>query len=173
MHSYRLGYADHKLGSPSFVLTYAGLQVVLGNLTSFAGFFTVDAVKASNMFFWYFPALNSDASAPLLIWLQGGPGASSMFSLFHEIGPYELSRSSKREGGKHSDITLGYRELSWNNRYNLLFVDNPVGSGFRFASLSVCVTARDNPLLPCLSVSPSLSLCLYLSVCMCVRVCAT
>ena len=31
-------------------------KVVLGNLTSYAGFFTVDAEKASNMFFWFFPA---------------------------------------------------------------------------------------------------------------------
>ena len=103
-------------------------KVVLGNLTSYAGFFTVDAEKASNMFFWFFPALNGDEKAPLLIWLQGGPGASSMFSLFHEIGPYELSK----DGSKHGEIHLGRRELSWNNRYALLFIDNPVGTGFSF-----------------------------------------
>jgi len=103
-------------------------KVLLGNLTSYAGFFTVDAEKASNMFFWFFPSLNGDEKAPLLIWLQGGPGASSMFSLFHEIGPYELSRN----GGKHGEIHLGQRERSWNNRYSLLFIDNPVGAGFSF-----------------------------------------
>lgn len=103
-------------------------KVVLGNLTSYAGFFTVDVEKGSNMFFWLFPALNGDEKAPVLVWLQGGPGASSMFSLFHEIGPYELSKN----GSNHGEIRLGRRELSWNNRYALLFIDNPVGTGFSF-----------------------------------------
>ena len=42
------------------------------------------------MFFWYFPAQNGDANAPLIIWLQGGPGGSSMFGLFSEMGPWSL-----------------------------------------------------------------------------------
>ena len=105
-------------------------KVVLGNITSFAGFFTVDVEKASNMFFWHFPALSGDEKAPLLIWLQGGPGASSMFSLFHEIGPYALEQGAA--SGQHSDIRLSQRALSWNNRYALLFIDNPVGAGFSY-----------------------------------------
>jgi vitellogenic carboxypeptidase-like protein len=103
-------------------------KVGLGNLTSYAGFFTVDAAKASNMFFWHFPSLDSNPKAPLLIWLQGGPGASSMFSLFHEIGPFELAKDE----GKHGSITLSQRALSWNDRYSLLFIDNPVGAGFSY-----------------------------------------
>ena len=104
-------------------------RVTLGNITSYAGFFTVDAAKASNMFFWHFPALDGNDKAPLLIWLQGGPGASSLFSLFHEIGPYELRRDGK---GKHGDIKLTQRALTWNNKYGLLFIDNPVGAGFSY-----------------------------------------
>jgi vitellogenic carboxypeptidase-like protein len=104
-------------------------KVVLGNITSFAGFFTVDVAKASNMFFWHFPALDGNEKAPLLIWLQGGPGASSMFSLFHEIGPYELTRDGK---GKHGEIKLTERALTWNQKYSLLFIDNPVGAGFSY-----------------------------------------
>ena len=115
-------------GEPAAKLQEAS-KVVMGNLTSFAGFFTVDVSKSSNMFFWYFPALDKDEEVPLLIWLQGGPGASSMFSLFHEIGPYALERSSD---DKHGEIKLSQRAISWNHRYSLLFIDNPVGAGFSY-----------------------------------------
>ena len=109
-------------------------RVDLGNITSYAGFFTVDASTASNMFFWHFPALNGDSKAPLLIWLQGGPGASSMFSLFHEIGPFELTKEEQSKHKVHGKIKLSKRALSWNNKYSLLFIDNPVGAGFSYTT---------------------------------------
>ena len=71
------------------------------------------------MFMWYFPAQNKDPNAPLLIWLQGGPGGSSMFGLFSEMGPYSL--------GGPKGTTLLERPQSWNKKYGMLFIDNPVG----------------------------------------------
>ena len=50
------------------------------------------------MFMWYFPAQNGDADAPLTIWLQGGPGGSSLFGLFSEMGPYSLSPEMQVRG---------------------------------------------------------------------------
>jgi vitellogenic carboxypeptidase-like protein len=38
---------------------------------SYSGFFTVNKTYNSNMFFWYFPAQNDAANAPVLLWLQG------------------------------------------------------------------------------------------------------
>lgn len=38
---------------------------------SYAGFFGVNATDHASLFCWYFPALNGNASAPLLVWLQG------------------------------------------------------------------------------------------------------
>jgi carboxypeptidase C (cathepsin A) len=57
---------------------------------SYAGWFTVNATAHANHFCWYWPALNGNTSAPLLVWMQGGPGASSLFGLFVETGPYRL-----------------------------------------------------------------------------------
>lgn len=42
--------------------------------TSYAGLITTNASANSLAFFWYWPALNGNASAPLLVWSQGGPG---------------------------------------------------------------------------------------------------
>jgi vitellogenic carboxypeptidase-like protein len=89
---------------------------------SFSGYFTVNKTLESNIFFWFFPAQPIDANAPLLVWLQGGPGSSSLFGLFSEQGPILVD-----QGGK-----LHPREITWNSKYHLLFIDQPVGTGYSF-----------------------------------------
>ncbi|XP_075557429.1 retinoid-inducible serine carboxypeptidase-like [Dermacentor variabilis] len=74
------------------------------------------------MFWWLMFADQPDyQAAPLIIWLQGGPGASSTgFGNFAEIGP--------------QDVQLLPRNHSWVRFANLLFVDNPVGAGYSFVT---------------------------------------
>lgn len=59
-----------------------------------------------------------------MIWLNGGPGCSSEDGALMEIGPYRV-----RQGGK-----LEYNDGSWDEFANLLFVDNPVGTGFSYVN---------------------------------------
>mmetsp|Transcript_5942 Transcript_5942/g.13516 ORF Transcript_5942/g.13516 Transcript_5942/m.13516 type:complete len:481 (-) Transcript_5942:58-1500(-) len=100
----------------------------LGALTqSYSGFFTTDDAAQNNMFFWYFEPQVKTPNAPLLIWLQGGPGGSSMFGLFSEMGPYTLVNDS-------GTIVAQRRPVSWNENYAMLFIDNPVGAGFSFTN---------------------------------------
>lgn len=54
--------------------------------------------------------------------LQGGPGASSLFGLFTENGPFFVTSKGK----------LQPRKYSWHLNHNLLYIDNPVGTGFSF-----------------------------------------
>lgn len=61
-------------------------------------------------------------TAPVVLWLQGGPGGSSLFGLFVEHGPYLVTK----------DITAELRPFSWARRFSMLYVDNPVGTGFSF-----------------------------------------
>lgn len=79
----------------------------------------VDVREGAHMFYWlyYVNGGNEPAGKPLVIWLQGGPGASSTsFGNFEELGPL--------------DTDLKKREKSWVNHVNIMFVDNPVGTGF-------------------------------------------
>jgi len=74
------------------------------------------------MFFWFFPAGNGDANAPVLLWLQGGPGGSSLFGLFVENGPVHVNDQGY----------LVPNPGSWNTEFAMLYIDNPVGTGFSF-----------------------------------------
>jgi len=56
----------------------------------------------------------------LVIWLTGGPGCSSELAIFFEQGPFKIN----------DDVTLRINPWSWNNASNLLFVDQPVGTGY-------------------------------------------
>lgn len=87
-----------------------------------SGFLALNSDKSRSTFFWYSESLDRNASAPLLLWLQGGPGASSLFGMFTEIGPFGI-----KAGG-----VLEPRAVTWNQHYHLLFLDNPVGTGFSF-----------------------------------------
>ncbi|XP_018596088.1 putative serine carboxypeptidase CPVL isoform X1 [Scleropages formosus] len=92
------------------------------NVRSHSGYLTVNKTFNSNLFFWFFPAQERPETAPVLLWLQGGPGGTSLFGLFVEHGPYVVYRN----------MTVGLRRFPWTSRYSVLYVDNPVGTGFSF-----------------------------------------
>lgn len=92
------------------------------HVMSHAGFMTVNAQFDSNMFFWFFPAAYQAAKAPVVIWLQGGPGGSSLFGVFVEHGPFSVTE----------ELGLVDRTTSWSLAHNVIYLDNPVGTGFSF-----------------------------------------
>ena len=60
-------------------------------LTSHSGFITVNKTTNANLFFWFFPAETGNVSAPVVLWLQGGPGSSSMYGLLKaELFSYSI-----------------------------------------------------------------------------------
>lgn len=59
---------------------------------------------------------------PIIVWTGGKPGCSSMLSLLREIGPFGLK----------SDGKLVVNSYSWNENYNLLFLDGPSVVGFSY-----------------------------------------
>ena len=91
-------------------------------IKSYSGFFTVNKTHNSNMFYWFFPAMSGKTDVPVLVWLQGGPGASSLFGLFVENGPIQVEK----------DGTVTARNFTWNREFAMLYVDSPVGTGFSF-----------------------------------------
>ncbi|XP_002441584.1 serine carboxypeptidase-like 50 [Sorghum bicolor] len=81
----------------------------------------------ASLFFAFYEAtdpVTPPASTPLLLWLQGGPGCSSLLGNFFELGPYFVNPDGD---------TLRRNPFAWNRRFGLLFIDSPLGTGFSAA----------------------------------------
>ncbi|KAI6248415.1 Pheromone-processing carboxypeptidase kex1 [Erysiphe necator] len=90
-----------------------------------AGHIEVLPEHHSNLFFWLFQNRHIANKQRLVIWLNGGPGCSSEDGALMEIGPYRVRTTSD---GQH----LEYNDGSWDEFSNLMFVDNPIGTGFSY-----------------------------------------
>ncbi|KAK6499563.1 Cell death protease [Arthrobotrys musiformis] len=88
-----------------------------------AGHIEVDQATNGNLFFWHVTNRHIEARQRTVIWLNGGPGCSSMDGALMEVGPYRVK-----------DGKLSHNEGSWHEFANLLFVDNPVGTGFSYVN---------------------------------------
>lgn len=106
---------------PEVVKKEARVTGPLGDVEGYSGYLLVEPKHNSSLFFWYFPSKKGVENSPLVVWLQGGPGATSLFGLFTEMGPYEVVGSKLQE-----------RKYSWHHNYSLLFIDSPVGTGFSY-----------------------------------------
>jgi cathepsin A (carboxypeptidase C) len=89
-------------------------------------------VGTKHLFFWYFESQNNPSEDPLLLWLTGGPGSSSMIGLLQELGPCLIN--------EHGNGTV-HNEYAWSKNANIIFVDQPAGVGFSYLDNDIPVPA--------------------------------
>jgi carboxypeptidase C (cathepsin A) len=95
----------------------------LGKLTDlqYAGFLPIsEKPKQGQLFYWLDKKKNSDAKTPLILWLNGGPGAASLYGFFMENGPFYVN-----EQGGLSPRTKGLNQIA-----DYLVIDQPAGVGY-------------------------------------------
>eukprot|EP01087_Luapelamoeba_hula_P011741 TRINITY_DN3232_c0_g1_i1.p1 TRINITY_DN3232_c0_g1~~TRINITY_DN3232_c0_g1_i1.p1 ORF type:complete len:485 (-),score=39.37 TRINITY_DN3232_c0_g1_i1:169-1563(-) len=77
-----------------------------------------------NLFYWFIESEVSPATAPVVMWLTGGPGCSSLLALLTENGPFRVQPDS---------FTIRLNPYSWNKIANVIYVEAPCGVGFSYA----------------------------------------
>jgi cathepsin A (carboxypeptidase C) len=76
--------------------------------------------EGDDIFYWYFESRHNPETAPLVMWLTGGPGCSSMLAVLTQHGPFSVD----------SNLKLHLRDPSWTELANVVYVDQPIGTGF-------------------------------------------
>lgn len=98
------------------------------SFAQFSGYVTVNEAAGRALFYWLTEAVHAPHSKPLVIWLNGGPGCSSVaYGASEEIGPFRLHKAGS---------SLYLNKYSWNLAANILFLETPAGVGFSYTNTS-------------------------------------
>ncbi|KAJ4709578.1 Carboxypeptidase [Melia azedarach] len=105
--------------------------------SQFSGYVTVDEKHGRALFYWLTEAATNPENKPLVLWLNGGPGCSSVaYGASEEIGPFRINRNGS---------SLHLNKNSWNREANIIFLESPAGVGFSYTNTSSDLkTSGDN-----------------------------
>ncbi|KAI4789723.1 alpha/beta-hydrolase, partial [Aureobasidium sp. EXF-8845] len=95
--------------------------------------FTLQPIQQNysiNTFFWFTEARQNPETAPLTIWINGGPGSSSLIGMFAENGPCEVIQMPDGSYGTKA------RMWGWDRSSNILFIDQPAQVGLSYDTLT-------------------------------------
>jgi serine carboxypeptidase-like clade 2 len=93
------------------------------------------ATEGKELFSWVLEAETEPESKPVVLWLNGGPGCSSLGGMWTELGPFVANK----------DQSLSLNPYSWNKAANMIFVEQPAGVGFSYPAMDTndTITADD------------------------------
>ncbi|XP_068171200.1 lysosomal protective protein [Antennarius striatus] len=84
----------------------------------------LDVADGKHLHYWFVESENDPLSDPVVLWLNGGPGCSSLDGFLTEHGPFLI---------QDDGVSLRYNPYSWNKIANMLYLESPVGVGFSYS----------------------------------------
>lgn len=118
------------LQSPDRVIALPGYGCV--KHIELAGY--LPASESGELFYWFIASRSNPAIDPLVIWLNGGPGSSSLYGFLLENGPYRVNQNQR----------LSIRQEAWTAHSNYMIIDQPAGVGFSLAKNNHPVKNEDD-----------------------------
>ncbi|XP_008569809.1 PREDICTED: lysosomal protective protein isoform X3 [Galeopterus variegatus] len=79
---------------------------------------------SKHLHYWFVESQKDPENSPVVLWLNGGPGCSSLDGLLTEHGPFLIQPDG---------VTLEYNPYSWNLIANMLYLESPAGVGFSYS----------------------------------------
>lgn len=101
----------------------------------FSGYLNLPGTS-KHMHYWLVESENSPKTAPTVLWLNGGPGCSSLDGLIYEHGPFRVNPSDPTKL-----IRFNY---TWAKLANVVYLESPVGVGFSYSDNEADYKANDD-----------------------------
>ncbi|KAJ2808505.1 hypothetical protein H4R20_000849, partial [Coemansia guatemalensis] len=110
-------------GLPNHQLRIKQPKLYKNNSTQYSGYLDTDTNR--HFFFWFSEARNAPnrENAPIIVWLNGGPGCSSFTGALMELGPCRIDK-----GG----LSISPNEYGWDDQAHVIFLDQPLNTGFSY-----------------------------------------
>lgn len=106
----------------------------------YSGYINVNETNGRFLHYWFVESENNPATDPVVLWMNGGPGCSSLDGYFYEQGPLHFV----------SDLTnddvpaLQLNPNRWNKIANMIFLEAPAGVGFSYSQTQSDYNTNDN-----------------------------
>lgn len=107
---------------PDLVKSLPGIDHV--PFRHFSGYLEVPGTT-KRLHYWFVESMNKPESDPVVLWMNGGPGCSSMDGMLYENGPFRVSENGQ---------SISLNPFSWNKVANVLYLEAPAGVGFSYAT---------------------------------------
>lgn len=104
-------------------------ELGIDHTKQYSGYLDVES-EDKHFFYWFFESRNDPKNDPVVLWLNGGPGCSSLTGLFFELGSSAIDEN----------LNPVYNPYSWNSNASVIFLDQPVNVGYSYSSASVSDT---------------------------------
>ncbi|ORY12595.1 Alpha/Beta hydrolase protein [Clohesyomyces aquaticus] len=92
-------------------------------------------------YFWLVLSEKNAVKAPLVLWLNGGPGVSSLVGLFDQWGPARVLRRKVLEDPRE-ETKLGPNQFRVTEDMSWVFLEYPIGVGFSHGSYMPTTSAE-------------------------------
>eukprot|EP00163_Fabomonas_tropica_P032917 TRINITY_DN8450_c0_g1_i1.p1 TRINITY_DN8450_c0_g1~~TRINITY_DN8450_c0_g1_i1.p1 ORF type:complete len:498 (+),score=144.43 TRINITY_DN8450_c0_g1_i1:208-1701(+) len=92
------------------------------NFKQYSGYLPANGQKM--LHYWFVESQNDPTTDPVLLWLNGGPGCSSLDGLLSEHGPFHLTADGK---------TVIDNPYAWNLNASVIYLEAPAGVGFSYS----------------------------------------
>lgn len=87
----------------------------------YSGYLPIANSNGKELHYVFYYSQNVPTTDPVVLWLNGGPGCSSMEGAFMENGPFVFSETNS---------SMYVNPYSWNRLANMLYIEAPAGVGY-------------------------------------------
>ncbi|CAI9783337.1 unnamed protein product [Fraxinus pennsylvanica] len=93
------------------------------------GYIGIGESEEVQLFYYFIESERNPKDDPLIIWLTGGPGCSGLSNLIYQTGPFTIDYANS----SGSLPALVYNPYSWTKVANIIYIDQPAGTGYSYA----------------------------------------